>query len=90
MGTGAFPGWKRAILRKVKEINGLRGDGHVYVAQEIRQIDAEIAQKSRFRTETSYWNEKGPGAGPFIVVDALGKILSGAFLPLLPGLGYSR
>ena len=67
MGTGAFPGWKRAILRKVKEINGLRGDVHAYVAQEIRQIahqtsfgsrskeqiDAEIAQKGRFRTETS-------------------------------------
>ena len=24
----------------------------MYAAQEIRQIDAEIAQKSRFRTET--------------------------------------
>ncbi len=47
-----FPGWNRAILRKVKKINRLRGDVHVYVAQEIRQIDAEIAQKGRFRMET--------------------------------------
>ena len=39
-------------MRKVKEINGLRGDVHAYVAQEIRQIDAEIAQNGRFRTET--------------------------------------
>ncbi len=53
METGVFPGWKLAILRKVKKINGLRGDVHVYVAQEIRQINAEIAQKGRFRTETS-------------------------------------
>jgi len=59
--TSAFPVRKRAILRKVKEINGwragicrtrdpnygLRGDVHIYVAQEIRQIAHQLPLDSR-------------------------------------------
>ena len=45
-------------MRKVEKINELRGDVHVYVAQGIRQIDAEIAQKGRFWTETRLEAEK--------------------------------
>jgi hypothetical protein len=41
-------------FRKVKEINGLRGGVLLYAAQENPQIDTEIAEKSRFRMETSY------------------------------------
>ena len=48
-----FPSQKRAIFRKIKEIKELRGDVPGYVAQEIPKIDNEIAEKRRFRTETS-------------------------------------
>jgi len=44
--------WKRDIFCKFKEIKGLRGGEHLFAAQEIPQIDAEIAKNSRFRTET--------------------------------------
>ena len=53
MDTSEFPSQKRAIFRKIKEIKELRGDVLKYVAQEIPQIDKEIAEKGRFRTETS-------------------------------------
>jgi hypothetical protein len=52
MGTTQFPIQKRAIFRKVQEINGLRGGVHLYVAQATPQIDAEIAEKGRFWMET--------------------------------------
>jgi hypothetical protein len=52
MDTSEFPNPKRAIFRKVKEIKGLRGGVPWYAAQEIPQIDTEIAEKGRFRTET--------------------------------------
>ena len=53
MAQAQFSIWKRAIFRKIKEIKELRGDVLKYVAQEIPQIDKEIAEKGRFRTETS-------------------------------------
>ena len=43
---------KRAIFRKVKEIKDLCGDVVLYAAQAKPQIDAQIAEKGRFRTET--------------------------------------
>jgi hypothetical protein len=52
MDISEFPSQKRAIFRKIKEIKELRGDVPRYVAQEIPQIDKEIAEKGRFRTET--------------------------------------
>ena len=52
MDTSKFPSPKRAIFRKVKEIKGLHGDVLKCVAQEIPQIDTEIAEKGRFRAET--------------------------------------
>ncbi|OEU73154.1 MAG: hypothetical protein BA864_13225 [Desulfuromonadales bacterium C00003093] len=55
MDTTSFLIWKRAIFCKVKEIKGLRGDVHQYVAQASLQIDAEIAKKGRFQAETSYY-----------------------------------
>jgi hypothetical protein len=54
MDISEFPNQKRAIFRKIKEIKELRGDVPWYVAQEIPLIDTEIAEKSRFRTETNY------------------------------------
>ena len=39
------------MLRKVKEIEGLRGDVLKYVAQEIPQIDAGIPQKGHLWME---------------------------------------
>ena len=42
---------KRAIFRKVKEIKGLSGGVVLYAAQSNPPIDAEIAEKSRFRIE---------------------------------------
>jgi hypothetical protein len=45
--------WKRGIFCKFKEIKGLGGGEHLFAAQTNLQIDAEIAKKSRFRTETS-------------------------------------
>jgi len=53
MDISEFPSQKRAIFRKIKEIKELRGDVPWYVAQEIPQIDTEIAKKGRFLTETS-------------------------------------
>jgi hypothetical protein len=44
--------WKRDIFCKFKEIKGLSGGEHLFAAQTNLQIDAEIAKKSRFRTET--------------------------------------
>ena len=48
-----FPIQKLAIFRKIKEIKGLRGGVLKYTAQEIPQIDTEIAEKSHFWMETS-------------------------------------
>ncbi|MBE9486861.1 MAG: hypothetical protein IMY82_06795, partial [Chloroflexi bacterium] len=45
---------KRAIFRKVKEIKWLRGGVVVYVAQTGVQVDAEIAEKGRFRRKESF------------------------------------
>ena len=53
MDISEFPNQKRAIFRKIKEIKELRGDVRWYFVQEIPQIDKEIAEKGRFRTETS-------------------------------------
>ena len=47
-----FSIWKREVFRKVKEIKHLSGGVVVYAAQSNVQIDAEIAEKSRFRTKT--------------------------------------
>ncbi|RLB67441.1 MAG: hypothetical protein DRH08_03645 [Deltaproteobacteria bacterium] len=49
-----FSIWKRAIFRKVKEINHLSGGVVLYAAQSNVQIDAEIAEKGRFRMKTNY------------------------------------
>jgi hypothetical protein len=53
-GTTQFSIWKRAIFRKVKEIKDLSGGVVLYAAQSNPPIDAEIAEKGRFRTKTSY------------------------------------
>jgi len=45
--------WKPAIFRKVKEIKHLSGCVVLYAAQSNTQIDAEIAEKGGFQTETS-------------------------------------
>ena len=42
--------WKRDIFCKIKEIKGLCGGERPFAAQTIPQIDAEIAENSRFRT----------------------------------------
>jgi len=47
--------WKPAVFRKVKEIKHLSGGVVLYAAQTNVQIDAEIAKKRGFRTETSYY-----------------------------------
>ena len=52
MDNSEFPSQKRAIFRKIKEIKELRGGVPWYVKPEIPQIDKEIAEKGRFRTET--------------------------------------
>ncbi len=54
MGTVQFSIWKRAIFRKVKEIKDLSGGVVLYAAQSNPPIDAEIAEKGRFRTKTNY------------------------------------
>ena len=54
MGACKFLIWKPAIFRKVKEIEHLSGGVVVYAAQSNVQIDAEIAEKGGFRTETIY------------------------------------
>ena len=46
--------WKPAIFRKVKESKHLSGGVVLYAAQTNVQIDAEIAEKGGFWTETSY------------------------------------
>src|SRR6056297_373055 len=43
---------KPEIFRKVKEIKDLSGGVVLYAAQSNAQIDAEIAEKGRFRTKT--------------------------------------
>jgi hypothetical protein len=48
-----FSIWKRAIFRKVKEIKDLSGGVALYAAQSNPLIDAEIAEKGRFRTKTN-------------------------------------
>jgi hypothetical protein len=48
-----FSIWKRAIFRKVKEIKDLSGGVALYAAQSNPLIDAEIAEKGRFRTKTT-------------------------------------
>jgi hypothetical protein len=47
-----FSIWKRAFFCKVKEIRDLSGGVVLYAAQSNPPIDAEIAEKSRFRTRT--------------------------------------
>jgi hypothetical protein len=51
--TSKFSIRKRAIFRKVKEIKDLSGGVVLYAAQSNPQIDAEIAEKGRFRTKTN-------------------------------------
>jgi hypothetical protein len=51
MDISEFPGQKRAIFRKIKE---LRGDVPGYVKPEIPQIEKEIVEKGLFRPETNY------------------------------------
>ena len=53
MATLQFSIWKRAIFRKVKEIKDLSGGVVLYAAQSNPPIDAEIAEKGRFRTKTN-------------------------------------
>jgi hypothetical protein len=52
-GIGQFPIQKCAIFCKFKEIKELRGGVHVYAAQAIPPIDAEIAGKGHLWTETT-------------------------------------
>ncbi|MGK2907048.1 MAG: hypothetical protein ACSLFH_11970 [Desulfuromonadales bacterium] len=47
-----FSIWKRAIFCNVKEIKDLSGGVVLYAAQSNPPIDAEIAEKGRFRTKT--------------------------------------
>ena len=53
MRTMKFLIWKRDIFCKIKEISGLGGGEHSFAAQVSLQIDAAIAENSRFRTETN-------------------------------------
>ena len=46
--------WKPVIFRKVQLIKYLSGGVVLYAAQTNAQIDAEIAKKGGFRTETNY------------------------------------
>ncbi len=52
--------WKPAIFRKVKEIRHLSGGVALYAAQSNAQIDAEIAEKDGFRTETTHTPDPAP------------------------------
>jgi hypothetical protein len=45
--------WKRDIFCKFKEIKGLCGGEHSFAKPANLQIDAEIVENSRFRTETN-------------------------------------
>jgi hypothetical protein len=47
-----FPIQEGGILRHEKEIEGLRGGVHGYAAQVSLKIDAVMAKKNPFRTET--------------------------------------
>ncbi len=51
-GTVTFLIWKPDIFRKFKAIKHLCGGVVLYAAQSNAQIDAEIAEKGGFRTET--------------------------------------
>ncbi len=53
MAPWAFLLWKPAIFCQIKEIKHLRGGVVPYAAQAIAPIDAELAKKGGFRTETS-------------------------------------
>ncbi|MBE0576729.1 MAG: hypothetical protein IH613_12640 [Desulfuromonadales bacterium] len=53
MARPQFSIWKRAIFRKVKESKDLSGGVVLYAAQSNPPIDAEIAEKGRFRTKTN-------------------------------------
>jgi hypothetical protein len=44
--------WKQQFFRKVKEVKYLSGGVVLYAAQSNTQIDAEIAEKCGFQTET--------------------------------------
>ena len=44
--------WKPAFFRKAKEIKHLSGGVVLYAAQSNAQIDAGIAEKGGFQTET--------------------------------------
>ncbi len=52
-----FSIWKRAIFRKVKETKDLSGGVVLYAAQSNSRVDAEIAEKGRFRTKTSNFSQ---------------------------------
>ena len=54
MNTRTFLIWKPEFFRQVKEIKPLSGGVVLYAAQAKAQIDAEMAEKGGFRTETSY------------------------------------
>ena len=45
--------WKPAIFCKIKKIKHLSGGVALYAAQTNAQIDAEIAEKGGFQTETN-------------------------------------
>ncbi len=48
-----FSIWKRVIFRKIKEIKDLSGGVVLYAGQSNPRVDAEIAEKGRFRTKTN-------------------------------------
>lgn len=48
MAQSVFLIQKRAIFRKIKEIESLRGKVHEYAAQVIAKLDAEVAKKRPF------------------------------------------
>ena len=45
--------WKPEVFRQIKEIKRLSGGVALYAAQANAQIDAEMAKKGGFRTETN-------------------------------------
>ncbi len=53
--------WKRDIFCKFKEIKGLCGGEHVFAAQATPQVNAEIAENSRFRTSQDTVQERVNG-----------------------------
>jgi len=52
-GLGPTPEGRVSSFRKVKKIKGLRGTVLKYGAEEIPQIDTEIAEKGHLWRETS-------------------------------------